>query len=210
VLFLVLTFALGVAILAVVVSAYAARRSRKAANQRIADAVQQFSVGMHDTIRDLVAAVETAPEARPLSLHRRSFREALAREVERAHRYDRPLALMVFDLDGHPAGDLVLAEVADRLRAACRSADVPSRVGGDQFAVILPESNYEEAELLARRVARTITVHHEPATVSLAAGVAELQPGDRASDLFERADDARRRRRLGTLEPGSLREPGTA
>ena len=209
--FLVLTLALGIAILAACASAYAVRRSRFVADRRVADAVQQFATGMHDTIRDLVAVVETVPEARHLALRsRRSFHEALAREVARAHRYDRPLALMVFDLDGHPAGDTVLAEVTERLRAAFRSADVACRIGGDQFAVILPESSTEEAELLARRVARTITVPPAQRTVTLSAGVAELQPGDRASDLFERADEARKQRRLESLEPGSLREPGSA
>jgi hypothetical protein len=70
--------------------------------------------------------------------------------VMRAHRYQRKLTLIVFDLDdfksindqvGHLAGDRVLAQAADRLREAVRSVDVASRIGGDEFAVIMPESS---------------------------------------------------------------------
>ena len=79
--------------------------------------------------------------------NRRYFHETLARECARAHRYNRRLALIVFDLDdfkdvndqvGHLAGDAVLAEAAERVREVIRTADIPCRVGGDEFAVILP------------------------------------------------------------------------
>ncbi len=82
--------------------------------------------------------------------NRRYFHETLAREVARAHRYGRQLALIVFDLDdfkaindriGHLSGDAVLAETAERVRDVVRSADIACRVGGDEFAVVLPESS---------------------------------------------------------------------
>ena len=93
--------------------------------------------------------------------NRRYFHETLAREVARAQRYSRSLALVVFDLDdfkaindriGHLAGDGVLAEAADRIRDVVRSADVACRVGGDEFAVILPESSLEDADQLYKRL----------------------------------------------------------
>jgi diguanylate cyclase (GGDEF)-like protein len=136
------------------------------------------------------------------SLHnRRYFHETLAREAARAQRYGRRLSLIVFDLDdfkaindrvGHLAGDAVLAEAAERLLSVVRSADIACRVGGDEFAVVLPESNVEEAELLAGRIARAINARPITAagTVELSAGVAELRPSDRPTDLFERADEA--------------------
>jgi GGDEF domain-containing protein len=96
------------------------------------------------------------------SLHnRRYFHETLGREVARAHRYDRRLALILLDLDdfkvvndriGHLAGDAVLAEVAERVREVVRSADIACRVGGDEFAVILPESTLEDADQLYARL----------------------------------------------------------
>ena len=133
--------------------------------------------------------------------NRRYFHETLAREVARAQRYQRHLSLIVFDLDdfkaindrvGHLAGDAVLAEAAERLLSVVRTADIACRVGGDEFGVVLPESNVEEAELLAGRIARAINARAiTPAgTVNLSAGVAELRPADRPTDLFERADEA--------------------
>src|SRR5919197_5403251 len=91
--------------------------------------------------------------------NRRFFHETLARECARAHRYERKLSLIVFDLDdfkdvndriGHLAGDAVLAEAAERVRDVVRTADIACRVGGDEFAVILPESSLEDADQLYR------------------------------------------------------------
>ena len=133
--------------------------------------------------------------------NRRYFHEMLAREVARAQRYSRSLALVVFDLDdfkaindriGHLAGDGVLAEAADRIRDVVRSADVACRVGGDEFAVILPESSLKDADQLYKRLEQTIS-HHPVAQagiVRLSAGVTELRPDDDAISFFERADDA--------------------
>src|SRR5918992_4024316 len=93
--------------------------------------------------------------------NRRFFHETLARECARAHRYERKLSLIVFDLDdfkeindriGHLAGDAVLAEAAERVRDVVRTADIACRVGGDEFAVILPESSIEDADQLYRRL----------------------------------------------------------
>ena len=133
--------------------------------------------------------------------NRRYFHEMLAREVARAQRYSRSLALVIFDLDdfkaindriGHLAGDGVLAEAADRIRDVVRSADVACRVGGDEFAVILPESSLRDADQLYKRLEQTIS-HHPVAQaglVRLSAGVTELRPEDDAISFFERADDA--------------------
>jgi diguanylate cyclase (GGDEF)-like protein len=133
--------------------------------------------------------------------NRRYFHDTLAREVARANRYQRQLAVAVFDLDdfkkvndriGHLAGDAVLAEAAERLLAVCRSADVACRVGGDEFAIVVPESGSRDAEQLAVRIAREIAGRpiEGAGTVNVSAGIAELRPADRAADLFERADEA--------------------
>jgi diguanylate cyclase (GGDEF)-like protein len=133
--------------------------------------------------------------------NRRYFHETLAREVARAHRYQRNLALVIFDLDdfkaindriGHLAGDGVLAEAAERIRSVVRSADIACRVGGDEFAVILPESQLSDADQLYRRLQNAIASRPlgEAGALNISAGVAELRPDDDAISFFQRADNA--------------------
>ena len=133
--------------------------------------------------------------------NRRYFHETLAREVARAQRYGRRLALVVFDIDdfkaindrlGHLAGDAVLAELAQHVHTIVRSADVPCRVGGDEFAVILPESGLADAEQLYRRLQRAAATRRTASAdgLRLSAGITELAPGDDAVSFFERADGA--------------------
>ena len=133
--------------------------------------------------------------------NRRYFHETLQREVARAQRYDRTLALVVFDLDdfkaindriGHLAGDGVLAEAADRIRDVVRSADVACRIGGDEFAVILPESSLRDADQLYRRLEAAVSSRplSHAGRLHLSAGVTELRPDDDAISFFERADEA--------------------
>jgi len=133
--------------------------------------------------------------------NRRYFHETLAREVARAHRYQRDLALIVFDLDdfkeindrvGHLAGDAVLAGAAERVRDVVRTADVACRVGGDEFGVVLPESSLHDADQLSRRIQEVVSAYPigQAGTVSLSAGIAGLRPEDDARSFFERADGA--------------------
>jgi diguanylate cyclase (GGDEF)-like protein len=133
--------------------------------------------------------------------NRRYFHETLGREVARAHRYGRRLSLIVLDLDdfkavndriGHLAGDAVLAEASARMRSAVRSSDVACRVGGDEFAVICPESGLLDAEQLCRRVQHAVSAQPlgEAGTLKVSAGVAELQGDEDARAFFQRADDA--------------------
>src|SRR6266540_4093065 len=172
-----------------------------------------------DDVRQLeTLAVRAAPaienarrfrEARQLAdldaltgLHnRRYFHETLAREVARAHRYDRNLAMIIFDLDdfkaindriGHLSGDGVLAEAAERVREVVRSADIACRVGGDEFAVILPESKLADADQLYARLQTAVSARPvgQAGPLTISAGVAELQPDDDAIAFFQRADHA--------------------
>jgi diguanylate cyclase (GGDEF)-like protein len=148
-------------------------------------------------------AVHDLAELDPLSglYNRRYFQETLAREVKRAQRYRRRLSLLVFDVDGlkaindehgHLAGDALLVETADRLRSVTRSADVASRIGGDEFAVILPESTVADAQQLHERLSRVLEA--EPAgaldRIQISAGIAELRPDERGVEFFDRADQA--------------------
>ena len=179
-------------------------------------AAHAFSDGDRATLEDLAEragpAIDNARrfrEARQLAdldaltgLHnRRFFHETLGREVARAHRYGRRLALVVFDLDdfkaindriGHLAGDAVLAEVAERVRTVVRSADIACRVGGDEFGIILPESNLADAEQLSRRMQQAVSAKPiaDVPKLGLSAGAAELRAEDDGVTFFKRADDA--------------------
>jgi diguanylate cyclase (GGDEF)-like protein len=177
---------------------------------------QQFS---DDDVRGLeTLAVRAGPaienarrfrEARQLAdldaltgLHnRRYFHETLARECARAHRYERKLALIVFDLDdfkdvndriGHLAGDAALAEAAERVKDVVRTADISCRIGGDEFAVILPESSLDDADQLYRRILSAVSSRPlgQAGKLYLSAGVAELRPEDDPVSFFQRADEA--------------------
>jgi diguanylate cyclase (GGDEF)-like protein len=154
--------------------------------------------------------------------NRRYFHETLAREVARAHRYGRQLALIVLDLDdfkaindriGHLAGDAVLAETAERVRDIVRSADIPCRVGGDEFAVILPESTASDADLLYHRLHGAVSSRPvgQAGRLQLSAGVAELQADDDPTTFFERADEALyRAKELGKGQVFEAGKPGLA
>jgi len=133
--------------------------------------------------------------------NRRYFHETLAREVARAHRYSRKAALIVFDIDdfkdvndriGHLAGDSVLAEAAERVRDVVRGADIACRIGGDEFAVILPESGRQDAERLHARIQAAVSDRPmgQAGRLRLSAGIAELQSADDSVAFFERADEA--------------------
>ncbi len=132
---------------------------------------------------------ELALRAGPAIENARRFREA------------RNLALIIFDLDdfkaindriGHLAGDGVLAEAAERIREVVRSADIECRVGGDEFAVILPESTLADADQLYARLQTAVSARPvgQAGPLTISAGVAELQPDDDAIAFFQRADHA--------------------
>ena len=139
--------------------------------------------------------------------NRRRFQERLHEEVERAHRYERPLSLVLLDLDhfkkvndtwGHPAGDRVLQGTAAALRHVLRDMDVAGRMGGEEFAVLLPETELAGARALAERLrARIASVDHASDggvvfRVTSSLGVTSLDPGvfHDAEVLLKAADEA--------------------
>jgi len=129
--------------------------------------------------------------------NRGTFERALASEVERALRYARPLALLICDLDafkarndqrGHAAGDAALARVGRTLRSLSRASDLAARIGGDEFAIVLPETGRAGAEAFAQKLCSALAA--DPADpLSLSTGSAALPDDARdAASLFETAD----------------------
>jgi two-component system cell cycle response regulator len=133
--------------------------------------------------------------------NRRFFDDSVDKAVLLAQRHDECCALILLDLDnfkqvndlsGHSAGDDILLAVADCLRDTLRVTDSLFRFGGDEFAVILAGTDADSAELVARRLVRTINQHHlcQQHHVSASAGLALLKPQQDAKALFSAADSA--------------------
>lgn len=152
------------------------------------------------------AALERASHHDALTglAHRGTFDAALDRELERVARYPQPLSLLLVDLDrfkgvndahGHDVGDAVLRATADALRGVGRRGDVVARVGGEEFAVVLPATAGTQALALAERlrsaVAATRVAGGEGVVaVTASIGVAERRDGDDRDALYHRADAA--------------------
>lgn len=133
--------------------------------------------------------------------NRHKFDEAIVVEVERAQRYNRPLSLIMIDLDnlkgindryGHPAGDKALKLVAEAIKSQTRSVDILARIGGDEFIIILPEADLEAATLVAQRMCSQITsTTLEGEKLSVSAGVVQFTSlTNTVEDFLEVVDQA--------------------
>lgn len=136
--------------------------------------------------------------------NRRYFEDALERELARARRYERPLSLVLVDLDhfktindefGHLAGDAVLKEVALTMRSRTRREDVLARYGGEEFALLLPEVDHHGAAQLAEKARKLVerlcvAYQDKELRVTLSAGVATAsKKKEEGVDLIRRADE---------------------
>lgn len=132
------------------------------------------------------------------------FMAAAAREVARAERTHRPLSVLMLDLDhfrevnsrhGHLVGDDVLAEVGQRIRIALRLTDIAARFGGEEFSVLLPDSDADRARIVAERIRLAIgeepvDAGGVPVRVTVSIGVTELVTGEPIAEAMQRADRA--------------------
>ena len=130
--------------------------------------------------------------------NRRGYDEELERELARARRTGRPLALLLVDLDNfsdvnarfdYPGGDLVLQEFADLLERAARATDTVCRRGGEEFAVLLSETSRDEGKLFYARLRDEVqlTAFSNVGRLTFSAGLAEWQPGESRESLDARA-----------------------
>jgi len=134
--------------------------------------------------------------------NQRQFARSLGVELVRAERLGQPASLIITDLDrfksvndtyGHAVGDDVLAAVAHDLVSCVRPFDVPCRIGGEEFAVILPQTGKDEAVAVARRICSQValTAHDGLPEVTISCGVATYpDDADAIRLLTKRADDA--------------------
>jgi len=137
-------------------------------------------------------------------LNRREFHERLVIEVKRAQRHGRPLALALLDVDdfkacndtcGHAAGDQVLRTLATVIRDSIRSEDIAGRYGGDEFLILLPDTDEEGARVVAEGLCkrfnqRLFTTDGAIYKITLSAGVASLGSEASATLIMRKADRA--------------------
>ncbi|MBL7251076.1 diguanylate cyclase [Alloalcanivorax sp. C16-2] len=160
-----------------------------------------YELSSHRSRSDLMVMASTDPLTRLANLYR--FREAFEHEKRRALRLDSPLSVLVLDLDhfkavndthGHKVGDLVLIHVAQRLRERLRATDLPCRVGGEEFTVLLPDTDRKEAVVVAETLRELIECQPYRGgrlviPLSCSIGVAEWgTDGDTIDELVEAAD----------------------
>ncbi len=149
--------------------------------------------------------------------NRRLFEEYFDKELNRARRYDLSLALIVMDLHvfkqvndryGHPRGDEVLQLAAVTLRNSMRTSDFAFRIGGDEFALLLPQSDAEQAGTLGKRIHANFTGALPPLLMEIPLGLdygvaIYPQDGDQTETLLRVADE-----RLYRMKYSSRVEPG--
>ena len=168
--------------------------------------------GFEGIIRDVTPYKKFEEELRRLATtdaltnanNRRSFIELAQKEIKRAKRYGHPLSVVMIDIDhfkkvndscGHSAGDRVLVELSKICMNTLRESDVFGRYGGEEFAMILVESNMEAAVVTAERIREAIASHKVVEgkmviNISVSLGVAELLPDDDLDSMLKRADIA--------------------
>ena len=161
-------------------------------------------IEMAITIADLFQAVKEQAVTDALTglYNRRYFEEALEKEVQRAKRQKQPFSVIGIDLDflkkindsyGHAYGDIAIKTVADILKTNARSVDVPARIGGEEFNVLLPGINSEGAMIAAERIRKTIekaeidTVGHITGSLGVAT---YFEHTDNVEELLELTDQA--------------------
>ena len=141
--------------------------------------------------------------------NRRQFEIRLKQEIATTKRQKNPLCAMMIDIDffkkvndtyGHACGDAVLKGVASNIKTALRESDIPSRYGGEEFAVLLPYTHIEEAKIVGERLRKSvestpILINNDDNSsltinVTISMGIAEYNNVETGEELFERADKA--------------------
>lgn len=136
--------------------------------------------------------------------NRGAFDASLKREIDLAHRQHIPMSLLVLDIDyfksvndtyGHSSGDLALQAVANSITETMRRSDIAFRFGGEEFTLILSNTDTEAARLVAERIRVAIsqlTCNDGKRTFgfTVSLGVAQLEQGEKGSALFDRTDQA--------------------
>lgn len=166
--------------------------------QALAELAAEAAPGIANARRFAEAELRAVTDALTGVRNRRGYDEELAREVARARRTGRPLSLLLLDLDDFsnvnkrfdfPGGDQVLREFAEQLRRAARATDIVCRRGGEEFALVLPETTGDEATVVDARLRQlvAVTVFSNVGRLEFSSGLVQWRPEESPDSLDARA-----------------------
>tara|TARA_R110002072_G_scaffold85210_4_gene192762 strand:- start:1554 stop:2504 length:951 start_codon:yes stop_codon:yes gene_type:complete len=170
--------------------------------QQARDALVESNKSLEAKVAQRTEELERIAYRDPLTnlLNRREINRVLDIEIDRAQRHKYPLSVLMLDFDhfksindnhGHQVGDRVLQASADALLECSRKTDFVGRVGGEEFVILLPITDYATALRLAERYRATIeNIALDDIRFTCSIGVAELQVGEQMENLMARADEA--------------------
>jgi diguanylate cyclase (GGDEF)-like protein/PAS domain S-box-containing protein len=169
-------------------------------------------IGYEGIIRDVTPFKTMENELRRLATidsltdinNRRYFLELAQKEMKRSKRYKHPFSLIMLDIDhfkkindtySHSAGDQVLSEFSGVCLNELREADIMGRVGGEEFAAVIVESDIKKAMIVAERIRKAVSsfsviIDREKIRFTVSIGVTDLHPNDDLNSIFERVDRA--------------------
>jgi len=187
----------------------ALQKARDELEMRVRERTMDLAAANEQLLAEIVERKRVEEKLRDLSekdpltqiYNRRKLFELLETEIRKSKRHQRPLSVILFDLDhfknvndvyGHDRGDQILKTTTSIVNDTIRKTDISARYGGEEFIVVLPETGLEGAAALAEKMRRNIEHYSDPDTgmVTISAGVAELRSEDTGAALIKRADGA--------------------
>jgi diguanylate cyclase (GGDEF)-like protein len=187
----------------------ALQKARDELEMRVRERTTDLAAANEHLLAEIVERKRAEEKLRDLSekdpltqiYNRRKLFELLEMEIRKSKRHQRPLSVILFDLDhfksvndtyGHDRGDQILKTTTSIVSDTIRKTDISARYGGEEFIVVLPETGLEGAAALAEKMRSNIEQYSDPDTgmVTISAGVAEFRSEDTGATLIKRADGA--------------------
>jgi len=131
--------------------------------------------------------------------NRRHYEKKIEEEIRRANRYERNLSLMMFDIDhfkrvndtyGHDVGDIVLKEYTALVKSLVRNEDIFCRVGGEEFMLILPDTDVKSSYVIAEKLRKSIEKFDCRVQITMSFGLVSHQKNEKSDDIYTRVDSA--------------------
>jgi len=190
------------------------RQERLDSHQKLLEREQTESSRLTEMVEQKTAALNTAYNQLKIQastdsltgiLNRRAFFGRCSEEIERAKRYGEAISFLIIDIDlfkmvndtyGHLAGDDILIAVTDEITSQLRTNDILGRIGGEEFALLMPNTDMEHSRQLAERIRKRVAEHvilmeDAPIQITISIGASEYMQGDEIiQPVFKRADQA--------------------